>query len=62
MKTFKSFLQKQINEDGPVAVNNVGGGSIPGVGVGPDGAPPGTKGIMNKIVRRKRNVATKLPS
>lgn len=34
MKTFKEFLE----EDAPV--NNVGGGAIAGVGIGPQGQPP----------------------
>ncbi len=36
MKSFIDFLQ----EDG-VAVNNVGGGQIASVGIGPAGEPPG---------------------
>ena len=59
MKTFKQFC-----EEGPVAVNNAGGGSVAGIGVGPQGAPGGTKNIMNKMIlkRRKPNVAPKVPS
>jgi len=50
MKTFKQF----VVEESPVAVNNVGGGSIAGTGVGPQGEPGGRKAILNKMLRRKK--------
>jgi hypothetical protein len=56
MKTFKQFL----DEDGAAAgigsapANNVGGGAIAGVGVGPQGEP----GVSKK---RKSPVITALP-
>lgn len=37
MKSFKKFKEEQQQEDAPV--NNVGGGNIHGVGVGPSGEP-----------------------
>jgi hypothetical protein len=58
MKTFKQF-----SEEGPVAVNAAGNGSIAGLGVGPQGAPGGTKQIMNPkkpLRRRIPNVAIKV--
>ena len=65
MKKFKQF-----SEDlgggyvaSPLPVNNVGGGSYEGTGVGPKGEPGGRKAIMNKMIRRKKaNVDSKLSS
>lgn len=57
----KSF--KQFHEEGPAAVNAVGGGNVQGIGFGPKGEPGGTKAIMNKMLKRKSpNVAVKLPT
>jgi len=60
MKKFKQFTE-DITSGLPV--NNVGGGSYEGMGVGPKGEPGGTKAIMNKMTRRKKpNVDPKLSS
>lgn len=51
---------KDVKEDA-VAVNNVGGGQIAGVGVGPSGEPGGKKAKLLKTLRRKQpNVGTKV--
>lgn len=45
-----------------VAVNNVGGGNVAGVGVGPQGEPPGKIAVMKKarmLTRKKLNVGAK---
>ena len=60
MKTFRQF-----REEGPVAVNSAGSGSYAGLGVGAQGAPGGTKQIMNpkKHLKRKQpNVDPKVSS
>jgi hypothetical protein len=51
MKSFAKFLE----EDGAVAVNNVGGGQIAGVGVGAMGEPPGKPKFPLLRRRNKRN-------
>lgn len=38
---------KQTNED--VAVNNVGQGNVAGLGVGPQGEPPGRSALLKRI-------------
>lgn len=57
-------MDKPIKED--VAVNNVGQGNIAGVGVGPQGEPPGRKALLSKIrsmlKRKPFNVGSKLSS
>ena len=59
MKRFKDFLE----EDGAAAgvgggsmpPNNVGTGNIAGVGVGPQGEPPGKKSLAFKsLIKRKK--------
>ena len=53
-----------LSEDaGAVAVNNVGQGNIAGVGVGPNGEPPGKLAVMTKarmLTRKKLNVGAKI--
>lgn len=53
-----------LQEDmGAVAVNNVGQGNIAGVGIGPDGEPPGKTAVMKKarmLTRKKLNVGSKV--
>lgn len=57
-------MDKQIKED--VAVNNVGGGNVAGLGVGPQGEPPKHKALLSKVKsmlkRKVPNVGTKLSS
>lgn len=57
-------MDKQFKED--VAVNNVGGGNVAGVGVGAQGEPPKHKALLPKLKRMLKrkvpNVGTKLPS
>ncbi len=48
MKSFKKFKEEQHQEDAPV--NNVGGGSIHGVGVGPSGEPGVKKKKKDDVV------------
>ena len=52
-----------MKEDG-VPVNTAGGGSVAGIGVGPQGEPGGRRAIMNKMImkRRKPNVVSKVPT
>lgn len=51
---------KDVKEDA-VAVNNVGGGRVAGLGVGPSGEPGGKKAVLLKQLRRKLpNVGTKI--
>lgn len=60
---FEKSLAEYIKEDGmPVAgdtggaANIVGGGAIAGVGIGPQGEPPGKRGLLRKVrsmVKRK---------
>ena len=45
-KTYKMKDPHSMNEDAPV--NNVGGGNIAGLGVGPQGEPPGRLAVMKK--------------
>ena len=61
-ENFEKSLFEYLKEDGlPVAgdtgaVNSVGGGAIAGLGIGPQGEPPGKKGLLKKvrsIVKRK---------
>lgn len=63
MKTFKQFVE---DVPGVVAVNSAGSGAFAGLGIGPQGAPGGTKQILNPKVhlRRKRpnNVDSKVPA
>lgn len=53
-----------LQEDmGAVAVSNVGQGNIAGVGIGPQGEPPGKIAIMKKarmLTRKKINVGSKI--
>lgn len=52
MYTFKQFLNK-MDEDvagGVAPTNNVGGGKVAGLGVGPDGEP----GRPGRLMRRKK--------
>lgn len=75
MKEHKHYTEDQIDqlteaceiylnslcED--VAVNNVGGGAIAGVGIGPQSEPPGKIAIMKKarmLTRKKLNVGAKI--
>lgn len=57
-------MDKHIKED--VAVNNVGGGQVAGLGVGPQGEPPKHKALLKKIKgmmrRRVPNVGSRSPS
>ena len=57
-------MDKPIKED--VAVNNFGQGNIAGVGVGPNGEPPGKTALLKRVKsmlkRKPVNVATKLPT
>lgn len=62
-------MDKHINKtnvDEDVAVNNVGGGNVAGLGVGPQGEPPKHKALLKRvrsIMKRKvPNVGSKLPS
>jgi hypothetical protein len=41
MKTFKRFIEEQEGGDGGIPTNNASGGDIAGIGVGPQGEPPG---------------------
>lgn len=41
MKSFKQFVNEQEGGDGGIATNNASGGNIAGIGVGPQGEPPG---------------------
>lgn len=61
-ENFEKSLFNYLKEDGMAiagdtgAVNSVGGGAIAGVGIGPQGEPPGKKGLLKKvrsIVKRK---------
>jgi hypothetical protein len=56
--------RKLFRED--VAANAAGGGQIAGIGVGPQGEPPGRKALLNKVKsllkRKVPNVGSKLPS
>jgi len=49
-----------LQEDmGAVAINNVGQGNIAGVGIGPNGEPPGKVAVLKKarmLTRKKLNV------
>lgn len=73
MKEHKRYTEDQIDqlveacekhlvslqEDMAVAVNNVGQGNIAGVGIGPNGEPPGKFAVMKKarmLTRKKLNV------
>ena len=52
---------ENISEDG--IVNNVGQGAIAGVGIGPQGEPPGKTAMLRKMrmmTRKRLNVDTKL--
>lgn len=78
MKEHKRYTEDQIDqlveacethlislqEDmGAVAVNNVGQGNIAGVGIGPDGEPPGKVAVMKKarmLTRKRLNVGSKI--
>jgi len=57
-------MDKPIKED--VAVNNVGQGNIAGVGVGPNGEPPGKTALLKRVKsmlkRKPVNVSVKLPT
>jgi hypothetical protein len=50
MKSFKAFLDELSEND--VAVNNVSGGAIAGVGIGPDGTPP-VRNRKPKLLKRR---------
>lgn len=51
LPNYISMVERQIDEDGEVgSTNNVGGGKIAGVGIGPQGEPPG------KLKRNKANL------
>jgi hypothetical protein len=53
--------EKKLEEDGVVApTNNVGGGSIAGVGVGPQGEP-GVKKVKRKVMPLMAFVRRKSP-
>lgn len=65
VQALESSLQRYIKEDGmPVAgdsggaANMVGGGHIAGVGIGPQGEPPGQSKLkkIRTIVKRKQDV------
>ena len=60
----KAFKKSMKVED--VAVNNVGGGNVAGLGVGPQGEPPKHKALLSKLKtmlkRKVPNVGSKLPS
>lgn len=46
-----------LTEEAPV--NAVGGGNVAGVGVGPQGEPPGKAAVLKKMLKRKQpNVGT----
>lgn len=47
---FKNYLA--VVED--VAVNNVGGGQVAGLGVGAQGEPPGRVALITKMLKRKK--------
>lgn len=52
-------MASSVKED--VAINNVGGGQVAGVGVGPSGEPGGKKAKLLKTLRRRLpNVDTKV--
>lgn len=44
-----------LKEDG-APFNNAGSGSIAGIGVGPNGEPPGPKSVITKLLRRKKPI------
>lgn len=48
--------QNSVTEDAPA--NAAGGGNVAGIGVGPQGEPPGPKNILARL-RRKRPVEVK---
>lgn len=60
----KTALKIFNKED--VAVNNVGGGNVAGLGVGPQGEPPKHKALLSKVKsmlkRKVPNVGTKSTS
>lgn len=60
----KAFKKSMKVED--VAVNNVGGGNVAGLGVGPQGEPPKRKVLLSKVKsmlkRKVPNVGVKLSS
>lgn len=51
-KTITSLVERKLSEDTPV--NAVGGGAVAGVGVGPQGEPPGKTALMKKLQMMKR--------
>lgn len=63
-KLNKAFKKSIKVED--VAVNNVGGGNVAGLGVGPQGEPPKHKALLSKVKtmlkRKVPNVGAKSPS
>ena len=60
MKRFKDFLEEDgaaagVGGGGSMPANNVGTGNIAGVGVGPQGEPPGKKSLAFKLpITRKK--------
>lgn len=49
-ENFKNYLN--VIED--VAVNNVGGGQVAGLGVGAQGEPPGRTAMITRMLKRKK--------
>ena len=64
-KDMLKLLKKNFNTE-DVAVNNVGGGNVAGLGVGPQGEPPKHKALLSKLKtmlkRKVPNVGSKLSS
>lgn len=76
MKEHKRYDMEQIDQlveaceahlvslqEDAVAANAVGGGNIAGVGIGPQGEPPGKLAVMKKarmLTRKKLNVGSKI--
>lgn len=55
MNTYKlltALVGDKLKEDAPA--NAVGGGNVAGVGVGPQGEPPGKKALMKQLQMMKR--------
>ncbi|HIB85471.1 MAG TPA: hypothetical protein EYO59_12990 [Chromatiaceae bacterium] len=55
MKSFKELIENFIAEDSPV--NSVGGGSIAGIGVGPDGEPGFRRAPLLRRKKRRKKFA-----